>query len=72
MRTLLQLCHARAIVVVLAATLTGCSRPVAPDLVLLNGAVITGDASRPTAEAVAISGERIVACLLYTSPSPRD
>ncbi len=31
MRTLLQLCHARAIVVVLAATLTGCSRPVAPD-----------------------------------------
>ncbi len=61
MRTLLQLCHARAIVVVLAATLTGCSRPVAPDLVLLNGAVITGDASRPTAEAVAISGERIVA-----------
>ena len=37
------------------------SSPPAPDIILINGHVYTGDAARPSAEAIAISGARIAA-----------
>lgn len=36
------------------------AQSAAPDLVLLNGKVFTGDSTRPFAEAIAVSGERIL------------
>ena len=57
-----------AIISMLAAALVGCSRtedaaPVHPvaDLVLTNGNVLTVDAARPNASAIAITGDRITA-----------
>lgn len=40
---------------------TACARPVVPDLIVFNGRVFTGDAAHPTAEAIAVKGERVVA-----------
>lgn len=37
------------------------SRSVSPDLIICNGAILTMDAAKPRAEAVAISGKRIMA-----------
>jgi predicted amidohydrolase YtcJ len=45
----------------LAFGAAACDRPDAPDLIIVNGAVVTGDPSRPAAEAIAVTGEQIVA-----------
>jgi imidazolonepropionase-like amidohydrolase len=42
-------------------TLGGACAPPAPDTVLLNGRVFTGDPARPWAEALAIRGDRVIA-----------
>src|SRR4028118_2369200 len=51
------------LIVLLTALLPALVRgqQASPDLILLHGKVFTSDAARPTAEAVAIRGERIVA-----------
>ena len=48
-------------VVAASVCLTSCGSPPPADLVLLNGRVYTVDAAQPWAEAVAVSGDRIVA-----------
>lgn len=40
---------------------SGCTRAAAPDTIIRNAKVFTGDAARPWAEAVAVKGERIIA-----------
>src|SRR5690606_30727251 len=57
-----------AIIVALSAVVLA-QQPTVPDLVLLNGRVYTVDPSRPWAEAVAITGDRIVA--VGTTPGIR-
>lgn len=49
------------IAVCLTGTLLSCSRQQKADLVLKNGKVVTVDAQRPEAEAVAIAGDKILA-----------
>ena len=54
--------RSRGLVLLAAALLSGCRReaPEAPDLIVLNGKVWTGDAARPEAEAIAIRNGRIL------------
>ena len=49
-----------SLVIVLAAT-SGCSSEPAPDRILLNAHIWTGDSANPEAEAIAMRGDRIVA-----------
>ena len=50
------------------------------DFVVKNGTVIDGTGAEPVRADVAINGDKVIAvghlpveaCLLYTSPSPRD
>jgi predicted amidohydrolase YtcJ len=52
----------RLFVPLLATALLACADPEAgPDRILLNARIWTGDPARPTASAIAISGDRIVA-----------
>jgi predicted amidohydrolase YtcJ len=44
-----------------ALLLAACVRPIVPDLIVFNARVFTGDATHPTAEAIAVKGERVVA-----------
>jgi predicted amidohydrolase YtcJ len=52
--------HISALLVI-AAVVAGCGPTGTADLVLINGNIITMDAERPQAQAVAIKGERIMA-----------
>lgn len=51
----------RALVSLIAALASTCTRAPVPDLVIVNARVFTNDAARPWAEAVAVKGDRIVA-----------
>ncbi len=44
-----------------AALLTGCSAPEDADLVLINGKIVTVEEALPEAEALAVTGDRVVA-----------
>ena len=52
---------ARAAVAILVFGLFACADNSPPDLILLNGAVVTVDDAQPSAEAVAVRGDRIMA-----------
>ena len=54
--------RSRGLVLLTAALLSGCRRaaPEAPELIVLNGKVWTGDLARPEAEAIAIRNSRIL------------
>ena len=52
---------AQAILLCLVLPFSVCARQTPADLILVNGRIFTADAANPSAEAVAIKGERIVA-----------
>ena len=53
--------RALALVAAVCLSAVACSREDPPDLILVNGNVLTADASRPTVEALAVRGEFIIA-----------
>ncbi len=53
--------HSILILISLCLTLAFCGQQPTADMILVNGKVFTADPSQPNAEAVAISGERILA-----------
>ena len=55
------MCHRAVLVAAAITAVTGCQTPEPADLILTNGNVITVDAERPQAEALAIKGDRILA-----------
>ena len=57
----------RIIIPVLLITLYSCTAPEKADIVILNGNVVTIDSNNPRAEAVAISGDKILAVGTTTS-----
>jgi len=57
----------RKIIPVLLITLYSCTAPEKADIVILNGNVVTIDSNNPRAEAVAISGDKILAVGTTTS-----
>src|SRR5690348_2213121 len=50
-----------SLVCLLALSASAVSQQSAPDLILVNGKIFTGDAANPYVQALAIRGERIVA-----------
>ena len=56
----------------LALTFATAHAAAPADTVYRNGTIVTVDPKDSVQQALAVRGGRIVYCLLYTSPSPRD